>query len=105
MLSLVILGFVHAARANGQTTEVKAQLKPLSLNNLSIEVNALQALHQLQLDSAQLEKLQKWAEESAAKDQQRKPAKASAAYRDKLATLRKALQGAKDGDLIASLPG
>lgn len=37
------------------------------------------------------------------KDQQRKPGKASKEYRDKLQELRKALQDAKDGDLIAKV--
>jgi hypothetical protein len=101
-LAIAILSYTCSPRVEGQP-DAKAAPKTITLNSLSMEVNALQTLHQLRLDKTQLEKLQKWAEESAAKDQQRKPGKASAEFRDKLTALRKALQDAKDGDLIAKL--
>ncbi|CEF49323.1 unnamed protein product [uncultured bacterium] len=88
-----------------QQGEPKTPPKTITINSLSMEVNALQALHQLQVSESQLNQLQKWAEESMPKDQQRKPGKASKEYRDKLQELRKALQDAKDGDLIAKLVG
>jgi hypothetical protein len=102
-LAAGLMCFVHAPCITAQQGEVKAPAKTITINSLSMEVNALQSLHQLQLDKGQLEKLQKWAEESIQKDQQRKPGKASAEYREKMAALRKALQEAKDGDLIARL--
>jgi hypothetical protein len=93
----------QAARLDAEPTEAKPAPKPITIDSLSMEVNALQTLRQLQLDKGQLEKLRGWAEEAAAKDQQRKPGAASAAYREKMAALRKALQEAKDADLIAKL--
>lgn len=90
-------------RNDAQQTDPKAVPKTITINSLSMEVNALQSLHQFQLDENQLDKLQKWAEDSIQKEQQRKPGKASKEYRDKLQELRKALQAAKDSELITKL--
>jgi len=77
--------------------------KVISLNSLSMEVNALQMLHQFNFDKEQLEKLHQWAEATVQKDATRKAGKASKEYRDKLLAVRKAMQDAKDGGLIQSL--
>jgi hypothetical protein len=102
-VAVLALTVVSSPRLVSQQGDPKAPPKTININSLSMEVNALQALHQLQLSEGQLDKLQKWAEESIQKDQHRKPGKASKEYRDKLQELRKALQDAKDGDLIAKL--
>jgi hypothetical protein len=60
------------------------------LNTVSLEVQALQALHQLDLTGAQLEALAKVAGDTAGKLGDRKPAKASDKYRKLLVDLRDA---------------
>lgn len=102
-LAVAVLAAAQASRAIAQPTDAKPTPKVITLNSLSMEVNALQTMHQLRLDKTQLDRLGKWADESIQKDQQRKPGKASVEYREKLAAMRKALQEAKDGDLIAKL--
>jgi hypothetical protein len=77
--------------------------KVISLNSLSMEVNALQMLHQFNFDKNQLEKLHQWSEGSAQKEATRKAGKASKDCREKMLALRKAMQEAKDGDLIQKL--
>lgn len=99
--SLLALSF--SLPASAQQPDAKPIAKAISLNSLSMEVNALQTVHQLQLDKGQLEKLQKWAEESCQKDRTRKAGKASKEYRDQMVAVRKALQDAKDGELIHKL--
>jgi hypothetical protein len=101
MLLAVVAGLGLALPCSAQVEPKSAP--QISLNNLSMEVAALQALHQLNLDHAQLEKLQKLAEGTAQKDQERKAGKASKEYRDNLQALRKALTAANDGEAIAKL--
>jgi hypothetical protein len=60
------------------------------LNTISLEVQALQAMHQLDLTAAQLEALAKVAGDTAGKLGDRKPAKASDKYRKLLVDLRDA---------------
>ena len=100
---LALVGLCQTFPCAAQTGDTKAAPKTITLNTLSMEVNALQALSQFQLDKDQLERLQKFGEEAAQKERTRQPAKASKEYRDKLVALRKALQDAKDGDLIQKL--
>jgi hypothetical protein len=66
-----------------------------SLNELSLEVTALQALHQFQLSPAQLEVLRKFAKDDAPESSVREGGKASADFRRTLLALRNALV---DGD-------
>jgi hypothetical protein len=101
---LGLVGLCQTFPCSAQTGDAKAApKKTITLNTLSMEVNALQALGQFQLDKGQLERIQKFGEESAQKERTRQPAKASKEYRDKMVALRKALQDAKDGDLIEKL--
>jgi hypothetical protein len=79
------------------------QNEEIDLNDLSLEVSALQALHSFNFTDAQLHKLQSWAKETAAKPSKREPAKASKEYRDKLMELRDALVEATDDDKIDQL--
>ena len=69
------------------------------VNNLSMEVDALTAVREFQLNKAQLEALGKLAAETAGKGDNRQPAKASDKYRKVLADLRDALRG-DDEDAI-----
>jgi hypothetical protein len=103
VLAAGLVGLAQGARLHAEPPEPKPAPKPITINSLSLEVNALQTLRQLQPDKEQLEKLRACADEAIAKDQQRKPGTASAAFREKMAALRKALQEAKDADLIAKL--
>ena len=86
-----------------QQGKAKTAAKPISVNSLSMEVSALQALNYLQLDKGQLEKFSAWSETAVKKDQSRTDAKASKEYRDKLVELRRALQDGTDGDQISKL--
>ena len=61
------------------------------LNVLSMEVMALQTLHQAQMTLPQLQALSKLAPETVAKSRPRKPATASEKFRRKLTELRDAL--------------
>ncbi len=69
------------------------------VTDLSMEVDALTAIRQFQLDKAQLEALGKLAAETAPKDEKRQAAKASDKFRKALADLRDALR-ADDEDAI-----
>jgi hypothetical protein len=94
--------FCQAAPALAQA-DTKPPAPAPSLNSLSMEVSALQALYQFQFTKPQLERLQKLAVGTAAKDQKRKVGKASKEFRAKLQALRKALSDAKDEALIRKL--
>jgi hypothetical protein len=83
-LSLLCTSGLGAADGLGYDEEV-------SLNDLSMEVAALQTFYQLQLTPAQLEALRKFAKETAAESSAREPAKASADFRRTLTALRAAL--------------
>jgi hypothetical protein len=72
------------------------------LTNLSLEVEALQALHALEITNAQLKDLLSIAKECAEKPRSRTPAKASDAYRKVLLDLRNALIR-RDADRIDEL--
>jgi hypothetical protein len=79
------------------------QPEDIDLNDLSLEVSALQTLHSLNLTEAQLRQLQTWAKETVQKPRKHPAAKASKAYRAKLLDLRAALLEASDGDRIDQL--
>jgi hypothetical protein len=81
----------------------KAAPKPLSLNSLSMEVEALQALNHFGFDEAQLQKVQQCAAETVQQQKPRKAGKASKEFREKLQKLHRALKEATDDDLIAQL--
>jgi hypothetical protein len=75
----------------------------LSLNDLSMEVNALYIIYQLQLTPDQLRALAKLAPETAGDAEARETPKAGEAYRRVLTKLREALADPKDDDQIADL--
>jgi len=72
------------------------------LTNLTMKVEALQALHALEISNAQLKDLLSIAKECAEKPRSRTPAKASDAYRKALLDLRNALVR-RDADRIDEL--
>lgn len=82
---------------------LKPQDEKSDVNDLALEVNALQSLYTLKLEESQLKKLQEWAKETAQKTNKREPAKASKEYREKLEQLRAALAAAEDDDKIGDL--
>jgi hypothetical protein len=102
-LPAVILGVVLLGLCHGLPSLAQEDAKTLPLNTLSLEVEALQTLHQFNFTKTQLEKLQPMAVGTAAKDQKRKAGKASKGFREKLQTLRKALMDAKDDERISKL--
>src|SRR5262249_38734043 len=61
-----------------------------SPSEVSLEVNALQTLRQFKLNTSQMQKLQKWAKETAAPERVR-DSKASKEFREKLGDLANAL--------------
>jgi hypothetical protein len=76
---------------------------PLSVNELSMEVAALQALFQFDFSKSQLETLRKFAKETAQEVGARQAAKASDDFRTTLATLRDALVKPDDEERIGRL--
>jgi hypothetical protein len=76
-------------------TEEPKQADEIDVNELSLEITALQTLRTLDLNDDQLRQLQIWAPQTAQKSQKREPAKASKEFHDKLLELRAALA---DGD-------
>jgi len=79
------------------------QRGPQSLNDLGLEVGALQTLHALRATRAQMEGLQKVARETADRPPARTAGKASAKFRKTLAELRDALAANRDEDRINRL--
>jgi len=94
-----------AIAASGTDPVFAQETKPddtPDLNELTLEVNALQALHPLNLSDDQLKKLRALAKETAQKPGKRTPAAASKDYREKLQALRVALLE-QDDDRIGQL--
>ncbi|HLJ94356.1 MAG TPA: hypothetical protein VKU02_14310 [Gemmataceae bacterium] len=94
-LSLALASWSGAADGSRQDNDP-------SLNDLSMEVSALQTIHQLDLTPAQLETLRKFAKETAPESDVREGAKARADYRRTLNALRTALVD-EDDELIDQL--
>jgi hypothetical protein len=92
---VILVGPAHAQPAK--------QDEEVDLNDLSLEVNALQTLQTLDLSEPQLRQLKNWAAQTAQKAAKREPAKASKEYKDKLLELRAALVDASDADKINQL--
>jgi len=91
----------HEARNDEAAAAAEtAKADELPLNDLSMEVAALQALYEFDLTPDQMKKLRQLAPETAQKTRERKPAKATEAFRKALADLRDALLAASDADLI-----
>jgi hypothetical protein len=97
--AVVVLSLLSTSRAAADESTIGG---PPSLNDLSMEVAALQAFHQFRLTPAQLETLRKLAKETAPEPSERETAKASPAFRDTVTALRNALVEGDD-ELIDQL--
>jgi hypothetical protein len=96
LVAAAVVGLAPAGAAEGKKNET-------SLNDLSLDVAALQTLHEFKFTPSQMEKLQKMAKETAQKPRRRKPAKASDEYREAVLALRSALVEDLDDDQIDTL--
>ena len=90
-------------RVCGTDAKDKTETVSSDLNELSLEVTALQMLHQFQFTVAQMEKIRRCARDCAETGKQRQPGQASKEFRDKLLEVHKALTAATDMDLIEQL--
>jgi hypothetical protein len=100
--TLLLAGLLTVAAAHPTTARAGDGPAKEDLNTVSLQVAALQTLHQLAATPAQLEGLAKLAKETAAKGEKRKAAKASEKFRKTLTDLRDALVNA-DEDKIEEL--
>ena len=103
---LTLLGPPFVMGGGSARAEEESSDKLASQGNvraLSLEVTALQMMHQFQFTLPQLQKLRQCAKETAARGQARQKGDASEEYRDKLVELRKALLEGDDDDLIDEL--
>jgi hypothetical protein len=100
ILAASLLGLVSAARA-GEAPAGGAKTPPL--NDLSLEVAALQTLYALNLTPRQLEKLRKIAADTTDRQQSRQTPKASPKFRKGLTELRDALVKAEEDSRIDDL--
>jgi hypothetical protein len=99
---LVLLAAVCLAAGPGE--DARPQPAKTSLNDLSLEVTALQTLYQFQFKPEQLKLLRTWAKETIDADGNTRPAaKASDAFRKALQNLRDALARGDDAEKIADL--
>jgi hypothetical protein len=80
-----------------------AKAEPASLNELSMEVGALQTLYQFDFTAAQRETLRRLARTTSQETGARQAARASAAFRKTLLELRAELAKGTDGDRISDL--
>jgi hypothetical protein len=76
---------------------------PSTLNQLSLEVSALQILHHLSATPAQLQQFRKWAKETVSKDAELKPGKSSDKFRSALMDMHQALAENKNLEQIDKL--
>jgi hypothetical protein len=91
-LSLGIFGLALPSKATQQSSST-------NLNDLSMEISALETLHDLDLTPTQLSALSKLAKECAPKSQRREAANASQAIAKALAALHAALSTGDDGQI------
>ena len=98
---VIVLSFLCTSRSTA--ADGSANGATPSLNDLSMEVAALQAFHQFKLTSVQLERLRKLVKETAPEPSEREAVKASTTFRDALVALRNALVEGDDDDLIDQL--
>jgi ribosomal protein L10 len=88
--------------SNVQGEEPKST-SPATLNQLILEVSALQILHNLNATPAQLQQLRKLAKETQSKDADLKPGKSSDKFRATLLEMHQALLESKNPDQIDKL--
>jgi hypothetical protein len=94
VLRLLLGGIIPLS--TGRAVAWAAQAEGSDANSLSLEVAALQVLHDLELSPAQLDGLAKLARQSAPKEGRREAAKVSADLNSALKSLRDALQKGDD---------
>jgi hypothetical protein len=100
-LRVVVRGLLLSAALLAVVIAVAAPPAPkANLNELSLEIAALQTLHELELSKVQLSALAKLAKESAPEGEQRQPAKASPECAKAIGDLHAAL-GRGDDNRIA----
>lgn len=102
-LAGVALMSAFAGRVGAEDVQKEAKTAQRGLNELSLEVTALQMLHQFQFTASQLEKIRQCVKETAEKGRSRQEGQASQEFRDKLEELRKALVQGGDEDSIEQL--
>ena len=101
---LGLLGIVVLLAGRGPSGHAEDALtNQPDVSALSLEVTALQMLHQFQFTLPQMQKIRQCARDTVDKGQTPKKAEASKELRDKLLELRKALVRADDDELIEQL--
>ena len=104
LVSVVLLFGQHVIHhAQAEDLHEDSKTAQSNVNELSLEVTALQMLHQFQFTLSQMEKIRQCAKETADKGGPRKEGQASKEFRAKLEELHKALVRANDDELIAQL--
>jgi hypothetical protein len=101
-LGLALVAAAGLSLVPAGAADNKEEKRP-GLCDLSLEVAALQTLHEFKFTPAQMERLQKLTRETAEKPRKRKAGKASADFRTALDALRAALVEDSDDDQIDSL--
>jgi hypothetical protein len=101
IIVLLLAGAVPNACAEDASKNAPASQPDVS--DLSLEVAALQILHQFQFTLGQMQRIRQCAKETVDKGQSGKMGQASQEYRDKLMELRKALVRGGDDELIEQL--
>jgi hypothetical protein len=102
-LGLVLLAMLGASLASQAPADQPAKGKPASLNELSMEVAALQTLYQFRFTPAQLETLKAMGKETSQEAGARTAAKVSEGFRKSLIDLRDALVDSRDDERIDKL--
>ena len=98
---VIVLGLLCTFRSGA--AEKSAKDGQLSLNELSMEVAALQTFRHFKFTTAQLETFRKFAKETIAEPSAREAGKASADFRRTVTALRDALVEGEDDDLVDEL--
>jgi hypothetical protein len=99
----VLVGAICGGFSGASGSDERNQHGPPTLNEVSMEVLALQALRQLDLDAAQLEAIRKIVRETGQPAGARQAAQCSEKYRQTLSELRAALAKPNDSDRILDL--
>jgi hypothetical protein len=96
---ILMLGVVWLAVTSVAITQETNVVRSAQLNNVSLEIAALQVLHELELSPAQLTAWTKLAREAAPKGEKREPAKTSAGFAKALTALHEAYSKGDDAKI------
>jgi hypothetical protein len=99
----LLLAGSGAPNAHAEDASKVAPASQRDVSDLSLEVTALQTLHQFQFTLGQMQRIRQCAKETMDKEQSRNKGQASQEFRDKLLELRKALVRGDDDELIEHL--